>query len=241
MTDAGGLRSGEPPAPPKPTIMRQRWRDVSFAHWRVEPSVVARLLPPSLEVDTFDGSAWLSLVGFEMDGLRLAGAPPIPTTARFPEFNVRTYVRGPVGPGVWFHSLDIPHWLPTLVARAAFALPYCRARVESYRTERLQAWEVRRQWPNRTTGALALAPGAAIERPDDLDVFLTARWRLYASTRGGRLVTAAVHHERWPLHTAELVDLDTRIAHDVTDALDREPLLHHSPGVSVRVGRPTLL
>jgi len=82
--------------------MTQQWRDVTFAHWPIDAAAVQALLPPELEPDLFDGQAWVSLVGFEMDELRIPGVPPIPTTHRFVEFNVRTYVVGPDGPGVWF-------------------------------------------------------------------------------------------------------------------------------------------
>lgn len=219
--------------------MRQTWRDVTFAHWPVDASRLRPHLPDGVEVEEFDGSAWISLVGFEMDDLRLAGLPTIPTTGRFPEFNVRTYVTGRQGRGVWFFSLDTPNLLPTLVARTAFALPYCLAEVRSVHSGSLHAWSVRRRWPERSEGALSIRVCDPIDEPTPLDHFLTARWRLYARTRiGARLVTAPVRHERWPLHGAEPIEVDTGIAHRITGELDGSPLLHHAPAVSVSVGRP---
>jgi uncharacterized protein YqjF (DUF2071 family) len=86
---------------------------------------------------------------------------------------------------------------------------------------------------------MTLRVGEAIAEPTDLDHFLTGRWRLYARTPlAGRLLTAPVHHERWPLHTAEALEIDTGIAGALADALDGPPLLHHAPSVAVRVGRP---
>jgi len=219
--------------------MRQTWRDVSFAHWPVDPDRLRSALPAGVEVDTFDGAAWVSLVGFEMCDLRLTGLPAVPTTARFPEFNVRTYVTGRHGPGVWFYSLDIPNRLPTWVARTVFALPYCTAAIESSHSRTLHSWSVQRRWPDRAAGSMTLRVGEPIAEPTDLDHFLTGRWRLYARTPlAGRLLTAPVHHERWPLHTAEALEIDTGIAASLADALDGPPVLHHAPSVAVRVGRP---
>ena len=65
-----------------------------------------------LAPDCFDGSAWVSLVTFQMRSLRITHVPTIPTTHNFAEVNVRTYVNGPDGPGVWFCSLDAPSVLP---------------------------------------------------------------------------------------------------------------------------------
>ena len=220
-------------------LMRQTWRDVSFAHWPVDPASLRCHLPERLEIDEFDGAAWISLVGFEMEDLRLRGLPTIPTTGRFPEFNVRTYVVGRHGPGVWFFSLDTPNLLPTLVARASFALPYCLADVHAVHSGPLHSWSVRRRWPGRHEGALSVLAGDPIREPSTLDHFLTARWRLYARTRlGDRMITAPVHHERWPLHAATLIDVDAGLAVPQVGRLHDDPLLHHAPAVSVSVGRP---
>ena len=221
-------------------VMTQRWLDVAFAHWAVDPERVASLLPPGLEPDLHDGRAWVSLVGFEMDSLRVPGLPPIPTTSRFPEFNVRTYVRGPAGPGVWFCSLDVPYWLPTLVARSGFALPYCRGRVGVVRSGAIRSWGIERHWPQRAEGSMVVRI-TEHRAADPLAVFLTARWRLYATTVGGRLLTAPVHHEPWPLRRAELLDVGTGLATVAGLPVEGEPILHHADAVSVRVGRPRLL
>lgn len=225
--------------PVRRPVMRQTWRDVSFAHWPVDPDRLRPTLPDGVELDTFAGRAWVSLVGFEMCDLRLTGLPAVPTTARFPEFNVRTYVTGSRGPGVWFYSLDIPNRLPTWVARTVFALPYCTAAIESSHSPSLHSWSVRRRWPDRHAGSMTLRVGDPIAEPAALDHFLTARWRLYARTPlAGRLLTAPVDHEPWPLHSATAIEIDSRIAGDLSDALVGEPLLHHAPAVAVRVGRP---
>lgn len=234
------VRSGTWPAPlAERPVMTQVWQDVSFAHWPVDPERIQRLLPSGVVVDEFAGSAWVSMVGFEMRSLRVPGLPPIPTTDRFPEFNVRTYVDGRYGPGVWFFSLDTPHWLPSITARVAFALPYCVGRVDSSHAGALHSWEIRRRWPDRTSGSMSILVGDAIDEPTDLDRFLTDRWRLYARTRvGGRLLSAPVAHEPWPLHTAMLLEIDTDVARHAVGPIEGDPLLHHADRVAVQVGRP---
>lgn len=247
--DADDNHASEPRSPLCPhvikrPVMSQVWRDVSFAHWPVEPSAVAALLPPELRVDTFGGSAWVSLVGFEMDQLRLRGLPAIPTTHRFLEFNVRTYVIGPEGPGVWFCSLDVAHWLPAIVARLGFALPYDKGAVKVSHDRTRVVWTVDRTWPDRAQGSLAIAldsdaVGSVAEDP--LAIFLTSRWRLYAATRGGRVVTAPVEHEPWPLSSARFIGADTGLATNAQLPVSGEPIVHHATAVRVRVGLPKFL
>lgn len=232
--------AGECPTTIDHAVMTQRWRDVTFAHWPIDPAAVRALLPPGLEPDLHDGRAWVSLVGFEMDELRIPGLPPIPTTHRFVEFNVRTYVIGPDGPGVWFCSLDVPNWLPVLVARAGFALPYDKGSVAVTRHEDRIGWFVQRTWPDQADAELVVRPtGVMVDAAaDQLATFLTARWRLYASTRGGVVLTAPVHHEPWPLQHAELLSIGTGVADAAGLPVSGDPVVHYAAGVSVRVGLP---
>ena len=105
--------------------MLQRWRWLTFMHWRYDAAIIQALLPELLTVDTFDGSAWVGLTPFVLAGLRLPFSPPVPWISRFPETNVRTYVRGPDGePAVWFFTLEADRLLGVLAARALYGLPY---------------------------------------------------------------------------------------------------------------------
>ena len=236
--------------------MTQKWQDLLFAHWAYEPSVVEELLPRHLadvgvELDCFDGQAYVGLVPFRMVDLRLRGLPPIPSTSDFAEINVRTYVRYQGKPAVWFFSLDTDKILPTLVARTAFRLPYCFGKASVTVTGRnegsIHASSVERRWPDRTESSIAARIGKPIDSTP-LSTFLTARWGLVATrtsetaTPGGgpaKIPTTwfgSVDHEPWPLHEASLLDLDDDLV--CAAGLPRpqgDPLLHYSPGVTTTV------
>ena len=66
-----------PPQRIRPGVMAQRWHDLAFISWAYEVEPVQRLLPPGMEVDTFDGAAWVSLVPFHLS-IRLPGTPAGP-------------------------------------------------------------------------------------------------------------------------------------------------------------------
>src|SRR5689334_6556344 len=118
------MYDASPPHRVQTPAMRQRWECLTFLHWSYDPDVVARHLPPGLELDLHDDQAWVGLVPFRMHvqppfGPRLNIVPP------FPETNVRTYVRGPGGQsGIWFFSLDAGSATAVSTARATYALPY---------------------------------------------------------------------------------------------------------------------
>jgi len=94
------------PLPPGRWSWRQTWCDLLFAHWPLPHGAISALIPPGLEVDTFDGEAWIGVVPFRMEDVMLRGLPGLPWISAFPELNVRTYVSVGGKPGVWFFSLD---------------------------------------------------------------------------------------------------------------------------------------
>lgn len=223
-------------------VMRQRWEQLSYLHWAVEPNVVQAMLPPGLEVDIHDGSAWVGLVPFQMRGIGPVPGPAIPYFGTFAETNVRTYVRGPEGPGVWFNSLDINRALPVLVAQTLYGLPYQWAAMSVRQDGHLISYAALRRWPHQGRPYSAVTVGVGDRIPNEqltpLEVFLTARWRLYAKLRD-TLVAAPVAHPPWPLHRAEVVALaDGLVAAGGYPQPGAEPHVLYSPGVSVVAGRP---
>lgn len=220
--------------------MRQEWRNLAYLHWPHDPAVVQARLPRGLEVDTFQGTAWVGLVPFHMVGIAPRRRPAIPYLGTFPETNVRTYVLGPEGPGVWFHSLDINRILPVAVARTTYRLPYAFSKMAIERRGDTITYTTRRRWP-QPRGArsrVRLRIGDPIDRPNEFEQFLSARWRLYTML-GRHLTVARVEHEPWPLHRAHLLSFVDELVAAVGYPTPRdEPHVLFSPGVSVRVDLP---
>jgi hypothetical protein len=106
------------PLPAEPWVMAQTWHDLLFCHWRLPVEALRPHVPAELELETFDGSGWLGVTPFLLDGLRLRNLPPVPLLSRFLEVNLRTYVRAGGRPGIWFFSLDAASRLAVEGARA---------------------------------------------------------------------------------------------------------------------------
>jgi uncharacterized protein len=54
-------------------LLRAAWDALTLVHWRVQPEPVQALLPQGLEVDVYDGSAWVRLTPFVMANIRPLG------------------------------------------------------------------------------------------------------------------------------------------------------------------------
>lgn len=116
--------------PPRRVVMRQNWRDLLFLHWAFDPTRIRPLIPADLELDLFEGMAYVGLVPFTMTGVRPIGLPAVVGLSNFHETNVRTYVHhAGRDPGVWFFSLDAANTIAVRLARALFHLPYHRAQM----------------------------------------------------------------------------------------------------------------
>ncbi len=236
----------DPPPWRRRAVLRQRWDDLASFHWRYPVDVVAALLPPGLEVDVHDGSAWVGLIPFHMRAVRIGPGPVVPYLGSFVEINVRTYVRDAAGQrGVWFFSLDVPRTPIVAVARTVFSLPYCWSSAEHTVTvtgDREQhRYRARRRWPRPSGEAghcdIAYTVGARV--PDDdvseLDHFVSARWSLFTSRRG-RLVRGDVDHVRWPVHRVDEFHVDQTLVQAAgLPAPEGEPHALASPGVAVQL------
>jgi uncharacterized protein YqjF (DUF2071 family) len=217
--------------------MRHRWSTISFLHWSYPAAEIQRRLPAGLEVEPWDGKAWVGLVPFEM-----TVRPPVgPGSVRFPETNVRTYVVGPDGrPGVFFFSLDAGSATAVTAARSSWQLPYFLARMSvvpsgdavRYRSER------RRPGPPGAGHDLTVVPGAPISDPDEFTHYLTARFTLWNTVAGAVMRTQA-DHPPWELQQAEARELrEDLLAAAGLPAPVGPPRVHFSTGVDVRIGAP---
>ena len=112
----------------RPWAVAMNWHDLLFMHWPVAAESIRSLIPSTLEIDTFDQTAWVGVIPFHMTGVRHRRLPQM-LASRFPEINVRTYVRLEGRPGVWFFSLDAANWCAVKAARRFYHLPYHHARM----------------------------------------------------------------------------------------------------------------
>ena len=85
--------------PAGPWIMTQTWHNLLFLHAPIEPESLRPFLPPAVDLDTFDGQAWLGVVAFRLSKIRLRGLPEVGLISHFNEVNLRTYVSRAGHPG----------------------------------------------------------------------------------------------------------------------------------------------
>jgi len=226
-------------------IMHQNWGKLLFIHWRIDKKFLRPLIPEALEIDTFDGSAWIAVAPFTMWDIRALPPflPPFPGLSTAHELNVRTYVYLDNVPGVWFFSLDCSSTAAVLAARAFYHLPYYKAKIELAENGTDKDYRVdysldRTEKPRaRFRSSWSVGEKLPTSQPGSLEFFLTERYCLY-SENNGKLYRARIHHYPWPLQKAEMLSFNSTMleSHGLSTP-QGSPLLHYCEELSVDLWR----
>jgi uncharacterized protein YqjF (DUF2071 family) len=222
--------------PERPVWGWQRWRRLLFMHWPVPVGVLRAAVPTSFDLDLHEGTAYVGVVPFAMEGVRPRFVPELAASA-FLETNVRTYVLRNGEPGVYFFSLEAASRLAVLAARAAFSLPYHHARMELREDAGVVHYVTTRTGSgvgHRVRYRVGESLGAS--KPGTLEHFLLERYLLFTE-KGGTPRRGQVHHTPYPVHRASIVDVTDQLVETAgLPAVNGPPLhVHYSPGVDVEV------
>jgi uncharacterized protein len=220
-------------------VMYQSWGDLLFLHWRVPAELLRKHIPPPLEVDTFEGRAFVGVTPFTLWGVRPVFAPPVPFLSEFHEINVRTYVHAGGVPGVWFFSLDANSTAAVMGARAFFRLPYFSSRIDRERRGDTTVYRASRDdsggAPAEFEATWDEGAGQPEAEPGTLDFFLVERYCLYTAD-GEKLFRARIHHRPWPLQGVRLRSYRSGMVEAAGLGKPAgEPLVHHGGPVDVEV------
>lgn len=213
--------------------MHQNWGKLLFLHWSVPVSVLRPMIPRALEIDTYEGGAWVGITPFTMWGVRPVMLPAVPGLSDSHELNVRTYVHTEGVPGVWFFSLDASNVVAVLAARLGFHLPYYRADMHMEEAAGTFSFVSRRTDPG--SGAAEFSARWTREKtlrapePESLEFFLVERYCLYAAHQE-KLYRARIHHAPWSLRSAVVDTLSSTMAEAHGIKLPDQPALVHAQG-----------
>jgi uncharacterized protein YqjF (DUF2071 family) len=218
--------------------LAMEWRELLFANWPVDPDVVSAHLPDALDVDSHDGSAWLSVVPFTNAAVRPRRLPSR-LGIDLPELNLRTYVTVDGTPSVYFFSLDAEELLGVIGARLFHHLPYYYARMHHGRDGNgRNRFESRRLHPGARPVEFQTSYEPAGERldpsPDSLATFLTERYRFDTEAPDGSVRYSNVNHDPWSLYPADVTIEENSLfrANGFADP-PGEPVCYYSPGVDI--------
>jgi uncharacterized protein YqjF (DUF2071 family) len=220
-------------------IMRQTWWKLLFMHWELPAESLRAHVPARLEIDTFEGGAWIAITPFTIRGMRASFLPAIPGFSEMHELNVRTYVHYKGAPGVYFFSLDASSAIAVMGARTFFLVPYFTAEMSLKEDGKKIVYHSRRTHadspPAEFDATWKIGDALGESEPGSLEFFLTERYCFY-TVSGESVYRCRIHHAPWQLRAAEVSSFkSSMIESRLLPSPKGKPLLHYSEELTVDV------
>ncbi|SDM90697.1 hypothetical protein SAMN05216244_3716 [Sediminibacillus halophilus] len=218
-----------------PWVAEQHWDDLLFIHWPVPYEVLRPHVPEQFELETFNGTAWISIVPFLGNKNRFRGMPGvIPFISSFLELNVRTYIRYKGESGVYFFSFDADSNTAVAGARTVFSLPYMKAKMSMNRNRKekevlFRSQRIQKDAPSaRFFARYRPISQASHARVGSLTHWLVERYCLF-NIKEDKVLKGPINHSPWELQEAELeLEMDDLVPFLPNKYLSASPLVHYS-------------
>ena len=205
----------------------QEWNNALFLHWQVDLNELKKLVPKELEIDLFEGKAWVSVVPFTMEQIRPKNLPPFPPISNFNEINIRTYVRFNDKTGVYFLSIEGGKLLSCLVSKTISELPYRYSKMSRSEGQYLSH--------NSSFGddlEIEFSLGNKLNEKSALDKWLTERYALFQDTKKC-INEFEIHHLEWPMNEIVVSKLNFNYPRFNQLIKGKPDLIQYSKGVKV--------
>lgn len=202
-------------------FLTAEWRDLVMLNFEADPGILQSLVPRGVELDTWDGKTFVSVVGFRFLNTKVFGLP-IPFHRDFEEINLRFYVGREVGGewrrGVVFVKEIVPRFFVAALARRVYGERYVAHPMNSAvslpadRPDGVgrvdYAWNAF-GWHNEIWATFQGEP----RRPDpgSEEEFITEHYWGYVSQRHGATLEYRVEHPQWRVWRAT----DTQFTCDI--------------------------
>jgi uncharacterized protein len=187
-------------------FLTAEWRKLIMANYAVDPAVLKPYLPYKTELDYWNNTCYVSLVGFMFTHVKIKGIS-IPFHTRFEEVNLRFYVRYKAGQtwkrGAVFISEIVPKPAISVVANTLYGEKYStmalRHRWEQQADFQTIAYEWRqnRKWFSMEVKAAKQAQEMAVGSEEE---FILEHYWGYTKRGAAKAGEYGVEHPRWQVY-----------------------------------------
>lgn len=186
-------------------FLTAEWRKLIMANYVIDPGILARYLPAKTELDEWQGKYYVSVVGFLFDKVRIKGIA-VPFHTRFPEVNLRFYVKYKEARqwkrGVVFISEIVPKHAIALVANKIFKENYSVCRMKDHCVIGEKEISAGYEWRKGNWNVLNVSgdPVPSALQPGSKEEFITEHFWGYSKKNETQTVEYHVEHPRWDIY-----------------------------------------
>ncbi|HYG16815.1 MAG TPA: DUF2071 domain-containing protein [Bacteroidia bacterium] len=194
-------------------FLTAEWRKLAMANYEIDPQLLRKYVPSKTELDFYNDTCYVSLVGFLFHNTKLKGIP-VPLHRTFEEVNLRFYVRYKDGNdwkrGVVFVKEIVPKPALTMVANWVYKEKYqtlpMRRRWHSH-SEGLEV-EYRWGWRMNNRFKVSCQPDACEIAEGSEAEFITEHYWGYTNHKNRNTFEYRVEHPRWLAYDVHNYEID---------------------------------
>ena len=194
-------------------FLTAEWRRLLMFNYAVDPAVLLPYMPAGVELDLWNDTCYVSLVGFRFMNTKVLGMG-FPGHRHFPEINLRFYVRyqdPELGwkRGVVFVRELVPVPTITWVANTLYRERYKTVPMQYQWNETPEQLQVQYSWRQQGRqhqfSATAQAQGVDLVPGSEAE-FITEHYWGYARWDAQQTMEYAVEHPRWQTYAVQIFD-----------------------------------
>ena len=215
------------------SFLKAEWRKLAIANYRTDPSILTKYIPPNTELDFWNDTCYVSLVGFMFLNTKLMGLP-IPFHRNFEEVNLRFYVRYKDNDewkrGVVFIKEIVPKRALTFIANTIYKEHYQTMRMTHSWKEQENCRIVQYNW-NLNGEEFSFSVKAALEsniiEENSETEFITEHYWGYTRSGENSTFEYEVIHPRWVSYDVSEYQIDVNFGlvygRDFSELTNEEP------------------
>jgi uncharacterized protein len=193
-----------------PTFLSAKWERLVLLNYAVDPDILTPWLPAGTELDIWNGTCYVSEVGFMFLDTRIKGIK-VPWHVNFEEINLRFYVRRPMPDGSFrrgavFVREIVPRPAITWVANTLYKERYSAFPMHHQWTETPELLEVEYAWRQKgrwnAFGVRAEPTPVALKAGSEAE-FITEHYWGYSHRSAGKTIEYQVDHPSWRMHPVD--------------------------------------
>ncbi len=189
-------------------FLQAEWRKLIMVNYAVNPSLLQPCVPYRTELDLWNNTCYISLVGFMFLHTKVMGFK-VPFHVSFEEVNLRFYVRchdnGQWKRGVVFIKEIVPKPVLARVANTLYHENYATMPMKHTWCLSGEQWTIEYRWKKNSWNSLQIIAGNELRplQPGSQEEFIAEHYWGYAKVSESKTVEYAVRHPKWEVYTTK--------------------------------------
>jgi uncharacterized protein YqjF (DUF2071 family) len=187
-------------------FLEAKWENLIMANYAVDPTILIPYLPKGVELDSFEGKCYVSLVGFMFNKTKIFNVP-IPYLGSFEEINLRFYVVRKDGDtlkrGVVFINETVPYaavaWMANYLYKEHYTAVKTKHDWELTDTSKKinYSWKKNKKWNTIQVNAKSKSNSM---KTSSVEAFIFEHYFGYTRVNENKTLEYGINHPSWKIN-----------------------------------------